>query len=121
MQIFSVNHWVPWKGKVRGNHTTLKGKDEKGGSRKGRRDGEEWGITASVHVLWSSVGFDLFRQTATSYEYVRWPRSATSDIRHLSSVIHHPTFVISFLVGAVMDVACLLASTHVLGPARPNG
>ena len=41
---------------------------------------------------------------------VRWPRSATSDICHPSSVIRHLSFVISFLVGAVMGVACLLAS-----------
>ena len=44
---------------------------------------------------------------------LRWPRSATSDIRHLSSVIRHLSSVISFLVGAVMGVACLLASAHV--------
>ena len=77
MQIFSVTHWVPWKGKVRGNDNHFKhgGKREgkeveregwKGRSRKGTREGEEWGITTSI--LWLSVGFDLFRQTATSYE-----------------------------------------------------
>ena len=37
----------------------------------------------------------------------------TSIIRHPSSVICHLSSVISFLVGAVMGVACLLASTHV--------
>ena len=42
-------------------------------------------------------------------EIVRWPRSATSDIRHPSSDILH-----SFLVGAVMGVAYLLASAHVI-------
>ena len=43
MQIFSVNHWVPWKGKVRGNHTTLNMGTEGGeGSRKGRKGRIEW-------------------------------------------------------------------------------
>ena len=37
----------------------------------------------------------------------------TSVIRHPSSVIRHLSSVISFLVGAVMGVACLLASAHV--------
>ena len=84
MPIFSVNHWVAWKGKVRGNHTTLNMGTEGGeGSRKGRKGrmkreelGREGGrgrngeSQQAYNVLWSSVGFDLFRRTATSYEYV---------------------------------------------------
>ena len=35
----------------------------------GRKEGGEgWGITANT--LWSSVGFLLFSQTTTSYEYL---------------------------------------------------
>ena len=40
-------------------------------------------------------------------------RHPSSVICHPSSVIRHPSSVISFLVGAVMGVACLLASAHV--------
>ena len=40
-------------------------------------------------------------------------RHPSSVICHPSSVICHPSSVISFLVGAVMGVACLLASVHV--------
>ena len=35
------------------------------------------------------------------------------EVQRLTSVICHPSSVISFLVGAVMGVACLLASAHV--------
>ena len=44
-----------------GRERKKKGKEGGVGSRKGRREeGEEWGIRASI--LWSSVGFVLFRQ-----------------------------------------------------------
>ena len=67
-----------------GRERKKKGKEGGVGSRKGRREeGEKWGITASI--LWSSVGFVLFRQMLQAMNvYCYW---VATDIPELVPVI----------------------------------
>ena len=57
--------------------------------------------TVKTVVYSCSVIIKMNAAVGDKYTYVRWPRSATSDIRHLSSVICHPSSVIRHLSSVI--------------------